>query len=69
MCHDTSGDHETGAHQDFLKTHSKPVCHQAREASRERREGMVLVVEKMVKEIRVWGHGCRLEEVREGCWR
>lgn len=51
--------------------HSKPACHPAREAflwaSSERREGMILAVEMMMKEIRVWGAGCRLEEAREGC--
>lgn len=73
MCHFTSGEHEKGAYQDCLKTHSKPACHQAGEtfpwASRERRGGMILAVEMMRKEIRVWGGGCRLEEARAGCWQ
>lgn len=42
-----------GTHQDCLQTHGKPVCHQAREASlwasRDRREGLVLAVEKTVR--------------------
>lgn len=62
------GSMRQGTHQDCLQMHGKPVCHQAREASlwasRDRREGLVLAVEKTTlgRQLQFWGSQDRVIE-------